>query len=152
MNKDLHIKERTFMDKLRRLSKPIIHLVIVGVATLSLHLPTAHAAIVGTEAVVNAQQAAQDRAHVQEMLGRDTIKQQFLRAGVDPSQVSARVDALSDSEVHQLVVKIDQVPAGGPQGAASEFTRCLCVHAIRFFAFTASGPKRSAGKSATSIR
>lgn len=113
MNKDLHVKERTFMDKLRRLSKPIIHLVIIGVATLSLHLPTAHAAIVGTETVVNAEVAAQDRAHVQEMLGRDAIKQQFLRAGVDPSQVSARVDALSDNEVHQLVAKIDQVPAGG---------------------------------------
>lgn len=101
------------MDKLRRLSKPIAHLVAFGVLALSIHLPAAHAAIVGTEAIVSAQQATQDRTRVQDALNREDVKQQLLRAGVNPSDVAARVDALSDSEVHQLAAKMDQMPAGG---------------------------------------
>jgi hypothetical protein len=113
MNKHLRIEETLFMDKLRRLSKPIAYVVALGVLTLSVHLPPAQAAIVGTEAVVSAQQAAQDRSRVQDMLNRVEVKQQFLRAGVEPSHVTARVDALSDDEVHQLAGKMDQLPVGG---------------------------------------
>ena len=101
------------MNKLRRLARPISYIVTVGVLALSVHLPAAHAAVIGTEAVVSAQQAELDRTRVQSLLGRAEIKQQLLAAGVDPGQVSERVDALNDSEVHQLAAKIDQLPAGG---------------------------------------
>lgn len=101
------------MDKLRRLSKPVIHVVAVGVLALSVHLPPARAAIVGTEAVVSAQQAVQDRSRIQDLLSREDVKEQLLRAGADPRQVAARVDALSDEEVHQLAAKMDSLPAGG---------------------------------------
>lgn len=101
------------MDKLRRLSKPVIHVVAVGVLALSVHFPPAHAAIVGTETVVSAQQAMQDRSRVQDLLNREDVKEQLLRAGADPRQVAARVDALSDEEVHQLAAKMDSLPAGG---------------------------------------
>ncbi|OGI63820.1 MAG: hypothetical protein A2W18_09120 [Candidatus Muproteobacteria bacterium RBG_16_60_9] len=101
------------MNKLRRLARPISYIVTVGVLALSVHLPAVHAAVIGTEAVVSAQQAEFDRTRVQSLLGRAEIKQQLLAAGVDPSQVSERVDALNDNEVHQLAAKIDQLPAGG---------------------------------------
>lgn len=101
------------MEKLRRLAKPVVYAVTVGMLTLSVHVPSAQAAIVGTEAVVSAQQASQDRSRLQELLNRDEMKQQLLAAGVDAGQVAARVDALSDEEVHQLAAKMDQMPAGG---------------------------------------
>ena len=101
------------MNKLRRLARPISYIVTVGVLALSVHLPAAHAAVIGTEAVVSTQQAEIDRSRVQSLLGRAEIKQQLLAAGVDPSQVSERVDALNENEVHQLAAKIDQLPAGG---------------------------------------
>lgn len=101
------------MEKLRRLSKPIAHVVVLGVLAMSLHLPSAHAAIVGTEAVASAEQAAADRARIHDMLSRAEVQQQFLSAGVDPSFAAARVDALSDSEIQQLAAKMDQLPAGG---------------------------------------
>lgn len=101
------------MDKLRRLSKPIVYAVTVGMLALSVHVPSVQAAIVGTEAVVSAQQTAQDRSRVQDLLSREEVKQQLLAAGVDPGQVAARVDALSDDEAHQLAAKMDQLPAGG---------------------------------------
>ena len=113
MNRNVRVTETLLMNKLRRLARPISYIVTVGVLALSVHLPAAHAAVIGTEAVVSAQQAEIDRTRVQSLLGRAEIKQQLLAAGVDPSQVSARVDALNDNEVHQLAAKIDQLPAGG---------------------------------------
>jgi hypothetical protein len=101
------------MNKLRRLARPISYIVTFGVLALSVHLPAAHAAVIGTDAIVSAQQADLDRAQVQNLLGRADVKDRLLAAGVDPDQVSARVDALSDNEVNQLAAKIDQLPAGG---------------------------------------
>jgi hypothetical protein len=101
------------MDKLRCFSKPVAHLVAFGVIALSIHLPPAQAAIVGTDAVVTTQHAAQERARLQEMLARDDVNQRLQAAGVDPQQAAARVDALSDTEVLNLSAKMDEMPAGG---------------------------------------
>jgi hypothetical protein len=113
MNNNLRLKETLFMDKLRRLARPISFAVVFGMLALSLQLPVAQAALIGTDAVVNAQQAEQDRARVHDLLGRDDVKQQLLAAGVDPAEVAGRVNALSDTEVNQLAAKMDELPAGG---------------------------------------
>ena len=113
MTHNVRVTETLLMNKLRRLARPIGYVVTLGVLALSVHLPAAHAAVIGTEAVISAQQAELDRARVQDLLGRVEMKNRLLAAGVDPGQVSARVDALSDDEVHQLAAKIDQLPAGG---------------------------------------
>lgn len=101
------------MEKLRILAKPVIYVVALGVLALSVHIPAARAAIVGTEAVVSIQQAAQERERMLNLLTRDEVKQELLRYGVDPQQAAARVGALSDEEAHQLAAKMDQLPAGG---------------------------------------
>lgn len=115
------------MDKLRRLSKPLAHLIAFGMLALSVHLPSAQAAIVGTDIVVNVQQAAADRDRVQTLLSRDDVKQQLLSAGVDPNQVAARIDALSDAEVQQLAAKMDQLPAGGDALGVAVFVFVLLL-------------------------
>ncbi len=101
------------MEKLRRLAKPVSHLVIVGLLMLSLPMPAAHAGIVGTEAVIGAAQVQQDRERLRHVFNRDDVKAQLLARGVDPSQVQARIDSLSDQEVQSLSGKLDQLPAGG---------------------------------------
>lgn len=101
------------MEKLRRLTKPVSHLVVLGLLALSLHLPAANAALVGTETVVNAAQAQQSRERVLSTLNRDDVKAQLMARGVDPSQVQARLDSLTDEEVQTLAAKMDQLPAGG---------------------------------------
>ena len=101
------------MEKLRRLTKPVSHLVVLGLLALSLHLPAANAALVGTEAVVNAAQAQQSRERVLSTLNRDDVKAQLMARGVDPSQVQARLDSLTDEEVQTLAARMDQLPAGG---------------------------------------
>ena len=101
------------MEKLRRLTKPVSHLVMFGLLMLSLPMPAAHAGMIGTEAVVNAAQAQQDRERLRQVLNRDDVKAELLARGVDPSQVQARIDSLTDQEVQSLSGKIDQLPAGG---------------------------------------
>jgi hypothetical protein len=101
------------MDKLRRLTKPVSHLVVLGMLALSLHFPAANAAMVGTEAVVNAAEVQQSRERIVSTLNRDDVKTQLMARGVDPSQVQARLDSLTDEEVQTLAAKMDQLPAGG---------------------------------------
>ena len=101
------------MDRLRRLTKPVSHLLAFGILALSLQLPAAHAGMIGTEAVVNAAQVQQDRERLRDVFNRDDVQAQLLARGVDPAQVQARVDSLTDQEVQSLSGKIDQLPAGG---------------------------------------
>jgi hypothetical protein len=101
------------MDKLRRLARPLSHLVVFGILALSVHAPAVQAAIVTTDAIVSAQQAEQDRTHIKGLLDREDVKQRLLAAGVSPGDVAARVDALSDIEAQTLAGKIDELPAGG---------------------------------------
>ena len=101
------------MEILRRITKPVGHLVIFSLLMLSLPLPAAHAGMIGTEAVVNAAQVQQDRERLRDVFNRDDVKAQLLARGVDPAQVQARVDSLTDQEVQSLSGKIDQLPAGG---------------------------------------
>lgn len=100
------------MDRLRRLAKPVAHLVVFGLLALGIQWP-AQAAIIGTDAVVRAEQAQQDRAHLERLLNREEVQQRLLGHGVQPAEVKARLDALSDAEVRQLAQKFDQLPAGG---------------------------------------
>jgi hypothetical protein len=107
------LQETPVMEKLRRLTQPVAHLVVLGMLALSLHLPAANAALVGTEAVVNAAQAQQDRERVLSTLNRDDVKTQLVARGVDPAQVQARLESLTDEEVQTLAANMDQLPAGG---------------------------------------
>lgn len=101
------------MEKLRRLTRPVSHLVVLGLLALSLHLPAANAALVGTEALVHAAQAQQDRERVLNALNRDDVQARLVARGVDPAQVQTRLESLTDEEVQTLAAKMDQLPAGG---------------------------------------
>jgi len=101
------------MEILRRLTKPVSHLVVLSLLALDLYLPAAHAGMIGTEAVVNAAQTQQYRERLHNALNRDDVQAQLLARGVDPAQVQARVDILTDEEMQTLATNMDQLPAGG---------------------------------------
>ena len=101
------------MKIFRRLTKPVSHLVVLSLLALTLHFPAAHAGMVGTEAVVNAAQTQQYRERLHNALNRDDVQAQLLARGVDPAQVQARVDSLTDEEMQTLATNMDQLPAGG---------------------------------------
>lgn len=57
-------------------------------------------------------QAQQDRVHVKALLNRAKLAAQLKDAGVDPVQLQARLDALTDKEIALLAGQLDQLPAG----------------------------------------
>ncbi len=101
------------MQNLRRLARPISPFVVFCLLGLGTYAPVAGAAIISTEAVVNAEQAQQQRDHVRDLLKRNDIKAYLSAHGVDPANVQARVDSLTDAEVQALASRLDKHPAGG---------------------------------------
>jgi hypothetical protein len=97
------------MSRIRRL---IASLLVVSVAGTFISFP-AQAAIVATDSVATSAAASADRARIAQALARDDVRAELQARGVNPADVQARVDALSDDEAAQLAQKIDTLPAGG---------------------------------------
>jgi hypothetical protein len=101
------------MDKFHCLTKPVSYLLVISLLTLVIRVPAVHAGMVGTETVIDAAQVQQQRQRLHDILARDDVKAQLVARGVDPAQVQARVDSLTDREVQDLAANIDKSPAGG---------------------------------------
>jgi hypothetical protein len=54
-----------------------------------------------------------DQAKVQTTLESSVIKQRLLDYGLTPEETAARIDKLSDEQLHQLASNLDAVQAGG---------------------------------------
>ena len=100
------------MEKLHCLAKPVSYLLVISLLSLVIRVPVVHAGMIGTETVIDAAQAQQQRQRLHDMLARDDVKSQLVARGVDPAQVQARVDSLTDREVQDLAANIDKSPAG----------------------------------------
>ena len=104
------------MDKLRQFARPTSFFVVLCLLGLGSYLPASRAAIIGTEAVATAQQIQYERDHLNQLLDRDNVKSALRDLGVEPDSVQARVDSLTDAEVHALASRLDEYPAGGGLG------------------------------------
>ena len=54
-----------------------------------------------------------ERERVRELVGRPELAQQLEQMGIAPSEVQARIDAMTDEEVRSLAGRLNAVPAGG---------------------------------------
>jgi|APDOM4702015191_1054821.scaffolds.fasta_scaffold295071_1 hypothetical protein len=91
----------------------IAKLLIVTTLSFGLPVTAARAGMIGTEAVVTAEQMAAQRARVQQFLERADVQSQLQKMGVDPAMAKSRALALTDQEIQQVAGKMDQMPAGG---------------------------------------
>lgn len=88
--------------------------VVAAMLAVSSWVP-ANAAMISTEQLVKSdagQVHAARVAQVQGFLARADVKQQLESWGVAPDVADARVARLSDAELEQLAMNIDQQPAG----------------------------------------
>jgi hypothetical protein len=99
------------MSYLRKFRSAISFLLVSALLSLSLGAP-AQAAMLGTEQLIAAETSQQQRAYVQELMDRVEVRQQLMAHGVDPAEASARVDAMTDTEVQTLVTQLEDLPAG----------------------------------------
>jgi|SRR5688572_2706505 hypothetical protein len=67
---------------------------------------SAHAGMVTTH-------EALDRDRIASVLDRADVQAQLQAYGVSPSEVKARIAALTDEEAAELAARIDSLPAGG---------------------------------------
>ena len=101
------------MKTFRYCTKSLNCLIIISVLLFSVQPPVAHAVLIGTEAVIDAARVQQDRQRLREALNRDDVQAWLVARGVDPAQVRARADSLTDREIQNLAAEADQMPAGG---------------------------------------
>ena len=100
------------MEKLRQSARPISFFVALCLLGLGSYMPASRAAIISTEAVASANQSQYERDHLNQLLDRDNVKSYLRAHGVEPASVHARIDGLTDAEVHALASRLDQYPAG----------------------------------------
>jgi len=74
---------------------------------------SANAGLIGTNAVVSAQQADAARATINSFVNRAELSSQMQALGLDPANAKSRVAALTDAEAAQLADRINSLPAGG---------------------------------------
>lgn len=98
---------------LKKLMRPVSLVLVVSFCLLNFNVPNAQAKMVGTDAVIAGQQAADQRAQVADFMAREDVKQVMTQYGVDPVEAQKRVDSLSNEELANLANSIDQLPAGG---------------------------------------
>jgi hypothetical protein len=97
-----------FRERCRLLALPLA-LVMMFV---SMPLSVVKAELVTTEQVIQDVSSPGDRDKVALFLQQEAVRDQMVALGVDPSEVDARIAALSDQEISQIAGHIDEMPAG----------------------------------------
>ena len=71
--------------------------------------PCAHAGMISTpDATPSA-----ERERVKALVARPELAKELEKRGIKPADVQARIDAMTDQEVHALAGRIDALPAAG---------------------------------------
>ncbi len=97
---------------MRKIRQFIVYTMIFIFNWISLTGP-ASAAMIGSEALVQASRRDATEARVLETLSRPALVQQMEKLGVDPVAARERVAALTDDELAALDQRLDSLPAGG---------------------------------------
>ena len=86
----------------------------ISVCLISLQMmQPASAAMISTETAIEMAERQGRIDHINEVLARESVQNTLVRYGVDPADASARVDALTDTELQTLEQQLGQLPAAG---------------------------------------
>jgi len=100
------------MNQLRRKTRPLLHLLLLAFTVMSIYVPASQAALITTKQILNQQELQETRSELQQLLNRDSVKQQLAVMGVDSVDIKLRVEHMSDQEIAIMADKMDQLPAG----------------------------------------
>ena len=104
------------MELIRRLSKPTAILLAIYMLMLACPYHSTCATLIGTDSIINENRDQNPRDYLNDLLAREDLKAALVSQGIDPQEAQARIDSLSDSEVNDIVDRLDQLPAGGVLG------------------------------------
>lgn len=100
------------MNLSKTITRVTAKILLAMFVSVSCFIPMTQAAMIGTQQMLNNEQAQQDRAQLSSMLQRADLVAQLEQAGVNPQQLQARVATLTDQEVATLTEQLNQLPAG----------------------------------------
>ncbi len=72
----------------------------------------AHAGVIGTSAVIGAEERAMQVERIQDLIASDQVRARLVALGVDPAWAAERVASMTDAELARLSGQMDQMPAG----------------------------------------
>ncbi|MBW2239137.1 MAG: PA2779 family protein [Deltaproteobacteria bacterium] len=101
------------MHSLRKMRKSVAILVIIALSTFSIISTPAHAVMVSTAEILKQSQNYDSRDRLHMFFNRSEVQKHLVAWGVNPEEAKARVDSLTDQEIEEIRVRIDQIPAGG---------------------------------------
>jgi hypothetical protein len=97
---------------IRTLKKLFVHVSLTAFVFVGF-TQSVQAALIGTEQVVAAGAAQQERAKISVALNRPEVQAQLQELGISQSDAQARIAALTDAETASIAHQIDTLPAGG---------------------------------------
>ena len=98
---------------------------LVALLVLSGSIQPGFAGVIGTEQILIEQYPDEQRSKVATFLERDDVKAKLVTLGVAPEVAAARIASLSDDEIAQIALMIDQDPAG--QGAVGAVVGAMLI-------------------------
>ena len=101
------------MYAFQKMAKPISMLAVILLLFMSTLNQRAAAAMVGTEKLLISDRNQETRNYLQEMMSRKQIQEALVARGIDLQEAKIRIDSLTDSEIEQILEKINDLPAGG---------------------------------------
>jgi hypothetical protein len=81
-----------------------------------LPISSAQAGLISTDRMIAQESTSSDRNRVASFMAREDVRAELQKHGVNPDEANARVAALSDVEINQIVNKLDELPAGQDVG------------------------------------
>jgi hypothetical protein len=97
------------------LMRRIAILLVVSVAFISI-VPRVQAAFVPSDESFSSSMRQQDMATVKKILEQKLVQQRLKTLGFSGDEVKARLDKLSDNELHRFATQLDTLAAGGDLG------------------------------------
>jgi len=106
-------EEKIMMNYLLQHKTFLSLLLIFNFTFLSVYVSPLYAGMISTARILKADQPNSERERLNSFLERKDVQAQLEAWGLDKKMAAARVDALTDEEVSQIVRRMDQLPAGG---------------------------------------
>jgi hypothetical protein len=104
------------MEIIKKISKPTAIFLSFYMLMLACPYQFVWAAMISTESIINVDRGQSSRDYLNNLLAREDIRAALVSQGIDPREAQTRIDSLSDTEVNDIVNKLDQLPAGGVLG------------------------------------
>ena len=87
---------------------------IMSFSLLCTSLPSiTYAGTISTQKLIETQKTDTTRARVEEFISRDSVRDQMVALGVDPTEVHDRLAALTGDELRLLEQNLETMPAAG---------------------------------------